>query len=220
MRTFHLLLAAVAAGSSVSALRVHRNALRSSLHQRWQPRFRRVVTIVRAEEDGEAAPTATTEEVDDATPLSSLEAKMQSWEATDEDRKAATLGGLTPGSMDGFDIGLAIAFPFIVGTCLLFLLFPFIGENLAAGSRDTPAYIPDAPPARVIEAAPAAVAEPAVSAPVEAAAPVMEAASAAASSVVAAAADAVSAPVEAAAEVATKAAADLRDAALPDFSAL
>ena len=42
--------------------------------------------------------------------------------------KAASLGGLTPGSADGFDIGLALAFPLIVGSCLFFILFPFIGN--------------------------------------------------------------------------------------------
>ena len=33
----------------------------------------------------------------------SLEEKMKSWEATEEEKAAATLGGLTPGKMDGTD---------------------------------------------------------------------------------------------------------------------
>jgi hypothetical protein len=94
-----------------------------------------------------------------------LEEKMKSWEATDEEKRAATLGGLTPGSLDGrldashlqmpklfltrppltwvflgFDIGLAIAFPFIVGTCALFILFPMYAPGLA-GSVEAPPMI-------------------------------------------------------------------------------
>lgn len=72
---------------------------------------------------------------------SSLEEKMAAWEATDEERAAASLGGLTPGSsggFDGFDFGLALAFPLIVGTALLFLLFPFIGPQLAMDAGPPP----------------------------------------------------------------------------------
>ena len=35
-----------------------------------------------------------------------LLSKMSGWESTMEERKAATLGGMTPGAMDGFDVGL------------------------------------------------------------------------------------------------------------------
>ena len=69
---------------------------------------------------------------------SSLQSKMNSWEATEEEKNAATLGGLTPGNMDGFDLGLAIAFPFIVGTCALFILFPLYAPELSAGSGPPP----------------------------------------------------------------------------------
>ena len=129
--------------------------------QQQQQRRRGRGVAVRAE--GDPSNSATEEAVGgdgDDTPLSSLEKKMQSWEATEEDQKKASLGGLTPGSMDSFDIGLALAFPFIVGTCLLFLLFPFIGEQLASGSRDLPAFEPE-PAAVVKQAAPAAAPAPA-----------------------------------------------------------
>ena len=52
--------------------------------------------------------------------VESLERKMSRWEATDEEIKAATLGGVTPGGLggkernDSFDIGLYIAFPFMI----------------------------------------------------------------------------------------------------------
>ncbi len=55
-----------------------------------------------------------------------LEEKMQAWEATEEEIKNASLGGISPGRADSFDIGLFIAFPFIVGSALLFAVFPFI----------------------------------------------------------------------------------------------
>jgi len=54
----------------------------------------------------------------------SLEEKMKSWEASEEEIKAATLGGVVPGGgnaaerTDAFDVGLYIAFPIMVVSCL------------------------------------------------------------------------------------------------------
>ena len=64
----------------------------------------------------------------------SLEEKMKSWEASEEEIKAATLGGVVPGTSiggggakdssddagrtDAFDVGLYIAFPIMVISCL------------------------------------------------------------------------------------------------------
>jgi len=68
-----------------------------------------------------------------------LEEKMKSWEATDEELKAASLGGVIPGkNADGFDIGLALAFPLMIGTSLLFLLFPFIKDSIDVTSVGPP----------------------------------------------------------------------------------
>ena len=102
---------------------------------------RRRATVCLSSEGEEVSTTTGDKEIiiEKSDAISSLDKKMASWEATEEEKAAATLGGLTPGKMDSFDIGLAIAFPFIVGTCLLFLLFPFIGESLSAGSRSLPA---------------------------------------------------------------------------------
>ncbi|KAJ1461615.1 hypothetical protein M885DRAFT_506656 [Pelagophyceae sp. CCMP2097] len=66
--------------------------------------------------------------VDAAAPKkTTLEEKMSSWEATEEEQKAATLGGLIPGSsgFDGFDFGLYAAFPLLFGSLAIFLFFPF-----------------------------------------------------------------------------------------------
>ena len=70
----------------------------------------------------------------------SLEEKMASWEASEEELKAASLGGLTPGKRgtDGFDIGLYIAFPIIVVTSLLFAVFPFIMDKIDVSSVGPP----------------------------------------------------------------------------------
>jgi hypothetical protein len=69
-----------------------------------------------------------------------LEEKMASWEASEEEIKAASLGGLTPGKggTDGFDIGLYIAFPIIVVTSLFFAVFPFIMDKIDVSSVGPP----------------------------------------------------------------------------------
>eukprot|EP00531_Pseudo-nitzschia_arenysensis_P008719 CAMPEP_0116143624 /NCGR_PEP_ID=MMETSP0329-20121206/15553_1 /TAXON_ID=697910 /ORGANISM="Pseudo-nitzschia arenysensis, Strain B593" /LENGTH=74 /DNA_ID=CAMNT_0003638963 /DNA_START=262 /DNA_END=486 /DNA_ORIENTATION=+ len=63
----------------------------------------------------------------------SLEDKMKSWEASDEEIRAASLGGIVPQSRertDAFDVGLYIAFPIMVLTGLAFAVFPFIMGNI------------------------------------------------------------------------------------------
>ena len=47
------------------------------------------------------------------------------------------LANFSAGS-SGFDLGLLIAFPIIVGTLALFFVFPFVGEKLAGGSGTLP----------------------------------------------------------------------------------
>jgi len=97
---------------------------------------------------------------DDApTTKLSLEEKMAQWEATDEEKKAATLGGLIPepvggsgkssgpeepGSVersDAFDVGLYIAFPIMVLSGLFFALFPFIMGSIDVDSVGPPPTI-------------------------------------------------------------------------------
>ena len=63
---------------------------------------------------------------------------MKAWEATEQEIKAATLGGIVPksgggeegGRSDAFDVGLYILFPFMVLSGLAFAFFPFIMGNL------------------------------------------------------------------------------------------
>lgn len=47
------------------------------------------------------------------------------------------LANFSAGS-SGFDLGLLIAFPVIIGTLGLFFVFPFVGERLAGGSGPLP----------------------------------------------------------------------------------
>mmetsp|Transcript_21701 Transcript_21701/g.43888 ORF Transcript_21701/g.43888 Transcript_21701/m.43888 type:complete len:144 (-) Transcript_21701:286-717(-) len=71
----------------------------------------------------------------------SLEEKMASWEATEEEVKAASLGGVVPqtkGRADAFDIGLWIMFPFMVVTGLTFFIFPFIMDKIDVSSVGPP----------------------------------------------------------------------------------
>eukprot|EP00588_Corethron_pennatum_P014869 CAMPEP_0194278736 /NCGR_PEP_ID=MMETSP0169-20130528/12002_1 /TAXON_ID=218684 /ORGANISM="Corethron pennatum, Strain L29A3" /LENGTH=165 /DNA_ID=CAMNT_0039022995 /DNA_START=51 /DNA_END=548 /DNA_ORIENTATION=+ len=70
----------------------------------------------------------------------SLEEKMLAWEATDEEKRASTLGGVMPSS-DGFDVGLWIMFPFIVATSLLFFVFPFIMDKIDVSSVGPPPMV-------------------------------------------------------------------------------
>ena len=74
----------------------------------------------------------------------SLEEKMQKWEASEEELKNASLGGVVPGLVaggtgaDGFDIGLYVAFPIIVLTSLAFAFFPFIMDKIDVTSVGPP----------------------------------------------------------------------------------
>ena len=65
----------------------------------------------------------------------SLEEKMKAWEASEEEVKAATLGGVVP---DAFDVGLWLLFPLMVGSALLFAIFPLIMGNLDVGDVGPP----------------------------------------------------------------------------------
>ena len=73
----------------------------------------------------------------EATRLS-LEEKMAKWEATEEEIKAATLGGVVPKRADSFDVGLYVAFPFMVIGCFLFLAFPFLADKIDVSSVGPP----------------------------------------------------------------------------------
>jgi hypothetical protein len=69
----------------------------------------------------------------------SLEEKMKGWEATPEEIKASTLGGVVPKPRsDGFDVGLWIMFPFLIVTSLLFFVFPFIKDSIDVSSIGPP----------------------------------------------------------------------------------
>eukprot|EP00560_Eucampia_antarctica_P008904 CAMPEP_0197822978 /NCGR_PEP_ID=MMETSP1437-20131217/293_1 /TAXON_ID=49252 ORGANISM="Eucampia antarctica, Strain CCMP1452" /NCGR_SAMPLE_ID=MMETSP1437 /ASSEMBLY_ACC=CAM_ASM_001096 /LENGTH=140 /DNA_ID=CAMNT_0043421895 /DNA_START=47 /DNA_END=469 /DNA_ORIENTATION=+ len=82
------------------------------------------------------------EERNDDEVKRSLDEKLKSWEATEEEIKAASLGGLTPKSgVDGFDIGLYIAFPIMIATGLLFGIFPFIMDKIDVSSVGPPPMV-------------------------------------------------------------------------------
>jgi hypothetical protein len=88
-----------------------------------------------------STPLYNTEEDDVPSKPSSLEEKMSSWEASEDEIKAATLGGVVPGRNDAFDVGLYIAFPLMVASCLLFAAFPFIMGNIDTSSVGPPPTI-------------------------------------------------------------------------------
>lgn len=95
---------------------------------------------VLAESEGGEGDSASTSDA----PKLSLEEKMKSWEASEEEIKAASLGGITAGSKsgtDGFDVGLWVMFPFIVATSLLFFVFPFIKDSIDVSSVGPPPMV-------------------------------------------------------------------------------
>jgi len=90
-------------------------------------------TVLQAEGKGNDAST----ENDDSA-KKSLKEKMASWEATEEEIKQSTLGGVVPGRSDAFDVGLYIAFPFMVIACLSFAFFPLIMDRIDVSSVGPP----------------------------------------------------------------------------------
>ena len=72
--------------------------------------------------------------------VASLEAKLKSFEATPEEERAATLGGMIPGSSgtDAFDISLYLAAIPLFGSLALFLFFPAIAPMLAGSEIPPP----------------------------------------------------------------------------------
>ena len=63
---------------------------------------------------------------------------MKLWEASEEDIRAASLGGVVPGRTDAFDVGLYIAFPLMVVSGLFFAAFPFIMDSIDTSSVGPP----------------------------------------------------------------------------------
>ncbi|KAL7515037.1 hypothetical protein ACHAWX_000803 [Stephanocyclus meneghinianus] len=63
---------------------------------------------------------------------------MKSWEASEEEIKAASLGGVVPGRSDAFDVGLYILFPVMVIGLGLFAFFPIIVQNIDINSVGPP----------------------------------------------------------------------------------
>merc|ERR1711982_320119 len=94
--------------------------------------------------EGESSPSTSTDEEQEgkpppvATEKLTLEEKMKAWEASEEEIKASTLGGVVPGRSDAFDLGLYIAFPFLVLSSLLFVFFPLIVQNFDISSVGPP----------------------------------------------------------------------------------
>jgi hypothetical protein len=89
-----------------------------------------VVADATEESTTDADSTASAEE---PTEKISLEDKMKSWEASEEELRAASLGGVIPqprDRTDAFDVGLYIAFPIMVITGLAFAFFPFVMGNI------------------------------------------------------------------------------------------
>lgn len=84
-----------------------------------------------------ASPIYSTNEPDQET-KPTLEDKMKSWEASDEEIRAASLGGVVPNRSDAFDVGLYILFPIMVVGLGLFAFFPILVQNIDVSSVGPP----------------------------------------------------------------------------------
>lgn len=68
---------------------------------------------------------------------------MKSWEASEDEIKAASLGGVIPKGRgeersDAFDVGLYILFPIMVIGLGLFAFFPILVQNIDVTSVGPP----------------------------------------------------------------------------------
>jgi hypothetical protein len=91
-----------------------------------------------SDDDSNKSTISTASSSSSSATTKSLEEKMKGWEATDEEIRAATLGGVVPQRSDAFDLGLYIAFPIMVATGLLFAFFPLIMGSIDTSSVGPP----------------------------------------------------------------------------------
>jgi len=92
-----------------------------------------LVVVADATEESTTDSTTASTSAEEPTEKLSLEDKMKSWEASEEELRAASLGGVIPQPRertDAFDVGLYIAFPIMVITGLAFAFFPFVMGNI------------------------------------------------------------------------------------------
>lgn len=97
--------------------------------------FPRSTILHNSEKGGEEG-----EKDSEASAKLTLEEKMKNWQATEEEVKAATLGGVVPSEerSDAFDVGLYILFPFMVLGGLAVAFFPLIVGNIDTSSLGPP----------------------------------------------------------------------------------
>jgi hypothetical protein len=107
--------------------------------------FRPNVLLATQDEEpmsGRTTDTATDDAAPEEKKKLTLEEKMKGWEATEEEIKAASLGGIIPtpsaNRSDAFDVGLWIVFPLMVVSGLFFAFFPLIMENIDVSSVGPP----------------------------------------------------------------------------------
>jgi len=111
----------------------------------YHHKIRSVVVIKNSVSEDESS-TDTTNEKEGSTATTgekkmSLEDKMKTWEASEEEIKAASLGGIVPQGRErteAFDVGLYIAFPIMVITGLAFAFFPLIMGSIDVGDIEVP----------------------------------------------------------------------------------
>mmetsp|Transcript_26681 Transcript_26681/g.58481 ORF Transcript_26681/g.58481 Transcript_26681/m.58481 type:complete len:157 (+) Transcript_26681:307-777(+) len=116
---------------SSSSSRVREQRISASFHTRNQQQQQQKSLVIARESSEESSGD---KDSGDETEKISLEDKMKSWEASEEELRAASLGGVIPQPLkertEAFDIGLYIAFPIMVLTGLAFAFFPFIMGNI------------------------------------------------------------------------------------------
>jgi hypothetical protein len=129
-------------------------------------RFSIVRRLAAAADDNGDSDGTSLEQPRSSSSVVSLAEKMKSWEASEDEIRSATLGGVVPGlsapgikgfdgkfgdkngssegavttgsRTDAFDVGLYIAFPIMVLSSLAFVFFPFLIGNIDVSSVGPP----------------------------------------------------------------------------------
>ena len=137
------------AALSYQSIEMEAFSLVSKFHRKDPfPIIHRNVHLKLSSDDGNSddvgSTTTTTGTTGDEIKMSPLEEKMKKWEASEEEIRAASLGGIVPQPQqngertEAFDVGLYIAFPIMVITGLVFAFFPFIMGNIDVGDIEIP----------------------------------------------------------------------------------
>jgi hypothetical protein len=92
------------------------------------------------EEEAERVRLATLQREEELRSLRVAESKTSELVAVSDSSSPSPLPPAVPPKKGAFDVGLIILFPIMIGTLLLFLFFPLIGQQVASSLPPPPGY--------------------------------------------------------------------------------